>query len=221
MAWRFTHLVEEGELDNTTKGRVIGWIKLAGREQPLQLDLRGNCHYDLAGWRFRLVRVRPEPEWDNDHNNDLTGLAEYQIGEAGDITAAQEISEFDCPIEEFIQRKELGEPPPVYHRRSIYVEWYSGSNGRVVIQSTRFEVERLGQQQFEITDEDLRLLEEENQRKLKELEDQGYFVNETPMGFEFYQVDEDEIEDEQTRRRLEEDIQESLRDDLDDEDENS
>ena len=37
MAWRVADLVIEGEIDNTSKGRVTGWIKLAGREDPATL----------------------------------------------------------------------------------------------------------------------------------------------------------------------------------------
>ncbi len=82
MAWRITDLVVDGELDNTVKGRVTGWLRLAGRDEPVRLELRGNCRADLAGWRFRIVRLEPIPAWAEPV--DLDGFATEQIGEAGD-----------------------------------------------------------------------------------------------------------------------------------------
>jgi len=38
----------------------------------------------------------------------------------------------------------------------LYLEWYSNRNGRVVIQSTRLEVERLGERAFELTEDEWR-----------------------------------------------------------------
>ncbi len=62
MAWRPTEWVLEGELDNTTQGWTIGWIRLQDRDEPLRLKLAGNCHPDLAGWKFRIVRTEPSVE---------------------------------------------------------------------------------------------------------------------------------------------------------------
>jgi len=38
----------------------------------------------------------------------------------------------------------------------LYPEWYSNHNGRVVIESTRLAVERLGERAFELTEEEWR-----------------------------------------------------------------
>lgn len=53
MAWRPAHLVQAGELDNTQLGWTTGWLELDGFEHRLELKLAGNCHPDLAGWKFR------------------------------------------------------------------------------------------------------------------------------------------------------------------------
>ena len=63
MAWRPSDWVLEGELDNTILGWTTGWLKIEGIEKPLQLKLAGNCHPDLAGWKFKIVRTEPIPDW--------------------------------------------------------------------------------------------------------------------------------------------------------------
>ncbi len=39
-------------------------------------------------------------------------------------------------------------------RKSLYLEWYSNANGRVVFQSTCLDVERIGERQFELTEQE-------------------------------------------------------------------
>lgn len=152
MAWRPTSLVLGGELDNTRRGRVTGWIELEGREQPLRLNLNGNCHGDLAGWRFQIVRLEPVPAWEEPST--LQGISTQQTGKVGDITADMTVRYFDCPIEEFLMRRKLGEPVPEEMRKCLYLEWYSSQNGRVVIQCTRLGVNRLGKQAFILSEEE-------------------------------------------------------------------
>jgi hypothetical protein len=191
MAWRITDMVIEGELDNTIKGRVTGWLRLTGLDELVRLELRGNCRPDLAGWRFRIVRQEPVPAW-ADEVVELDGFATEQIGKVGDIMADQILRHFDCPVEELLARIRAGEPPPEDLRPALYLEWYSGANGRVVIQDTRLGVERLGRRAFELTEEDLRLEREEGERHLEELRGQGYIIEETPMGMLFYHEDDAE-----------------------------
>jgi hypothetical protein len=226
MAWRFTDMVIDGELDNTVKGRVVGWLRVQDRAEPLRLDLDGDCHPDLAGWRFRIVRRDPPP-WAE--QVDLDGLATEQIGEAGDITADQTLRHYDCPPDELIARIRAGEPPPTELRKALYLEWYSQRNGRVVIQDTRFTVERLGKRAFELTAEDLRRKDEEAQRKLDELRRDGFVIEETELGVLMYrrnELDEDDPAtsdlqsylDEQSRdidRAVEQSLDESQSDDTD------
>ena len=150
MAWRPVHLVKSGEIDNTQLGWTTGWIELEGFEQPLQLKLIGNCHPDLAGWRFRIHRI--EPEIDLEDRPKYTGISLHQSGHVGDITADQMIKHLTIPAAEFVRRLHAGENPPFQWRKCLYLEWFSNSIGRVVIQSTRLEVERLGERAFELTE---------------------------------------------------------------------
>jgi hypothetical protein len=177
MAWRLQDLVVEGEIDNTTKGIVTGWIQFSDRPDRVRLFLLGDCHPDLAGWRFKIKRRREVPSWAEPA--DSTPLAAEQSGHAGDITADQTIRDSDCPVEELLARMRAGEPPPHIMRKALYLEWYSSRNGRVVIQDTRLGVERLGERAFELTAEDL---PREHGRKTNSALGDGYHVEVISFG---------------------------------------
>lgn len=59
MAWRIADSVIDGELDNTIKGPVTGWLRLLGRDELARLKLRLLfCHEDDAegSWGDGLQR---------------------------------------------------------------------------------------------------------------------------------------------------------------------
>ena len=169
MAWRPTNLVQSGELDNTQCGWTIGWLQIKGVADRLTLKLAGNCHPDLAGWKFRIIRIEAEPEELNgeDDSPDYTGINLDQSGHVGDITADQMIKHHDIPDKELAARLMAGEKPPFTWRNCLYLEWFSNANGRVVIQSTRLEVERIGERAFELTEEQWIEQSRENQHELQ------------------------------------------------------
>lgn len=169
MAWRPERLVKAGELDNTTLGWTVGWLELEGIDQRLQLKLAGNCYPDLAGWRFRIHRVEPEQS-EVDAMPDYSNISLDQSGYVGDITADQMIKHHEIPNDELTSRLMAGEKPPFTWRKCLYLEWYSNTNGRVVIQSTRLEVERIGERAFELTVDQW---EEQAQQNADEL---GHFM---------------------------------------------
>ena len=154
MAWRPEHLVVEGELDNTESGWTTGWIQLEGAAERIELKLAGNCHPDLAGWKFRIIRTDPPLAEDRDEEgSDYSDLNPDQSGCVGDITADQMIKHHDIPVRALLQRLHAGEKPPFTWRKCLYLEWYSNYNGRVVIQSTRLAVQRVGERSFELTEQ--------------------------------------------------------------------
>ncbi len=134
MAFRIHESVVRGELDNTHRGVVTGRVWLVGRDAPLVLELAGNCWRDLAGRRCTFA---------NPHavQGDLSGLSEEQTGEVGDMTASRKVRVPDLPISEWLERKRQGLPAPEHMANSIYLEWYSDQNGRVVIESADYNVE--------------------------------------------------------------------------------
>lgn len=129
MAWRIDKHVVRGLIQNIVPGRVVGTIWLKGLNQPVELNLKGNCYRDLAGARL---------EFKNPHatEGDYSGLDTYQDGSVGDMTASKKVKvirepENDDDIDDSV-------PPLVSWANCLYLEWFSESNGRVLIESVDF-----------------------------------------------------------------------------------
>ena len=167
MAWRPSDWVIEGELDNTTQGWTTGWILIGQPDDPIKLSLKlaGNCHPDLAGWKFKIVRIDPRPDW-AEPLSCLDSFSTNQSGHVGDITADQTLKHFECSTEEFIRRSNLGEPPPTTWRKALYLEWFSHTNGRIVIQSTSLAVERQGERAFQLSDQQWEAQQKQNAEEI-------------------------------------------------------
>ncbi len=168
MAWRLEHLVRAGELDNAQFGWTIGWLELDGFRDRLQLKLAGNCHPDLAGWKFRIQRVMPPlpKDFDGEEPPNYADLCPDQTGHVGDITADQMIKHFDIPDDELARQLQAGQTPAFTWRKCLYLEWFSNRNGRVAIQSTRLEVERIGDRAFELSEEQWSEQQRQNQDEM-------------------------------------------------------
>jgi hypothetical protein len=135
MAWRFEKMVIRGEIDNTVRGSVTGTLWLLGREQPMVLDLDGDAWPDLAGCKLSFENPNPIPQTQYDE-----GLSMIQTGSVGDITASQKLKKLLVPEEEWLkalEEKRFHEVPWVLSN-SLYLEWFSNSNGRIVIQTTDY-----------------------------------------------------------------------------------
>lgn len=134
MAFRIEKAVVRGELCNEERGIVTGRIWLAGRKEPVQLRLRGDCLRDLAGCTVRFSSAHAEPD------PGLSVLAPEQIGVSGEMTASRKVRMPDVSETELIDLLEKGQPVPCRVANCLYLEWYSEENGRVVLESTRFSV---------------------------------------------------------------------------------
>jgi hypothetical protein len=136
MAFRIHDSVVRGEIDNREKGLVRGRIWVEGRVEPVTLELRGNAHPDLAGCLLRfnnpLKRIR---------HLHLDSLDPVQRGTIGDLTASRKVRVFDLPLEEAYSMCKRGEKPPEHMANSLYLEWFSQANGRVVIESADYDLE--------------------------------------------------------------------------------
>ena len=149
MAWRIDKQLVRAELDNRTKGRVVGTLWFEGRAEPVTLDLKGNPWRDLAGHRIVATNPSPKP-------GKLDGFAEHQVGVVGDITASRKVRVPDCPMEEFIAAYKTDRKFTFHMANALYLEWYSEQNGRVVIESSDYKLELDGLPAWEMTDEDER-----------------------------------------------------------------
>ena len=134
MAWRIEEQVLRGEIDNRTPGRVIGKIWLAGRDEAVELDLEGNPWRDLAGHVLKFTNPDAKP-------GDGAQLSAYQQGMVGDMTASRKVRIPDCSMEELMDFYTSNQPFPWHWGNSLYLEWYSQTNGRVVIEAAHYQLE--------------------------------------------------------------------------------
>jgi len=135
MAFRIHDSVVRGEIDNRVKGVVRGKIWVEGRKNPVRLDLKGNAHPDLAG--CKLTFTNPLKRIRHKH---LETLQPLQQGVIGDLTASRKVRVFDIPVEEAYMMCKRGEKPPEHLANCLYLEWFSELNGRVVIESTDYQL---------------------------------------------------------------------------------
>jgi hypothetical protein len=88
----------------------------------------------LAGAKLKFFNPEPSGE-------DAEELVVLQSGVVGDITASRKARVPSCGLEELIALQAVGEEVPEVWKHVLYIEWFSESNGRVVIETTDFELE--------------------------------------------------------------------------------
>ena len=135
MAFRIHDSVVRGEIDNRVKGIVRGKIWVEGRVEPVMLELKGNAWPDLAG--CLLTFINPQKRVPHQH---LDSVHPIQRGTIGDLTASRKVRVFDIPMPEAYLMCKRGEKPPEHMANSLYLEWFSEANGRVVIESADYEL---------------------------------------------------------------------------------
>ncbi len=159
MAWRIDEQVTRGEIDNSERDRVVGRIWFLDRPEPVELDLTGNCWRDLAGRKLEFTN--PEPKF-----TDLGALTAQQIGTVGDITASRKVKVPDIPAEEIGDYYLAKKPFPWHWGNSLYFEWFSESNGRVVIETASFELKIIGEPNWDMSPEEEKFQQLANQKAM-------------------------------------------------------
>lgn len=134
MAWRIEEAVAHGEIDNTVEGRTTGRIWLIGRDEPLILSLDGDCWRDLAGTRLNFENPTPKESCDAD------ALDVDQHGIIGDMTASRKNKVPTVSEEEFHELYQNYQDIPHEWRNTLYLEWFSEINGRVVIETASYQL---------------------------------------------------------------------------------
>ena len=145
MAWRIDEAVVRGEIDNHECGRVTGKIWLFDRSDPVELELKGNCWRDLAGRRLEFSNPNPQA-------GRLEGFVTLQRGVAGDLTASRKVRVPEIPPNQIGEYCRAKKPFPWHWGNSLYLEWHSERNGRVVIESAAFELKIVGEAAWEMTE---------------------------------------------------------------------
>ena len=134
MAWRIEDAVDHGEIDNTVEGHTTGRIWLAGRDEPLILSLDGDCWRDLAGTRLQFDNPTPQT------TPDAEALDVDQAGIVGDMTASRKNKVPTVSEEEFNELYHNQLDIPYEWRNTLYLEWFSEINGRVVIETSAYKL---------------------------------------------------------------------------------
>lgn len=150
MALRLSQSIVRGELDNRERGRVRGSIWLIGRDEPVRLELEGNCLRDLAGCTVRFSN--PEARIAPDERTDV--LRADQSGVAGEMTVSRKVRVLDVPLEEASRIAKAGGVVPEHKANALYLEWFSERNGRVVIESADFKIDEVSPHAWRLSEKD-------------------------------------------------------------------
>jgi hypothetical protein len=175
MAFRIHDSVVRGEIDNRVKGIVRGRVWVVGRNEPVVLELKGNAWPDLAG--CLLTFKNPLKPFAHQH---LESLKPLQTGQIGDITASRKVRVMEIPMPEAYLMKKRGEHVPEHLANCLYIEWFSVENGRVVIESTDYELE-MSPPEWRLTPE------EEAERAKLAAEGMGWFMGKLTEAIEQHQ----------------------------------
>lgn len=154
MAWRIDEAVIRGEIDNRVRGRVTGRIWFVGKEAPVELDLAGDAWRDLAGRRLEFVNPQPKA---------LDLLERFplrQTGVIGDCTASRKVKVPDIPMDQIGEYYAAKKKWTWHWGNCLYLEWFSPTNGRVVIESVSYQMTVSSDIAWEMTE-----AEEEQQRR--------------------------------------------------------
>jgi hypothetical protein len=101
----------------------------------LELELKGNAAPDLAGCLLTFENPGEKVPLPGDAE-----LEQVQSGTIGDLTASRKVRVLDMPVIEAYTRRKKGLPVPEHMANCLYLEWYSASNGRVVIESAGYKL---------------------------------------------------------------------------------
>jgi hypothetical protein len=135
MAWRIEQAVVRGLIDNVKPGRTVGRIWLVNQERPLELELEGNCWRDIAG--TCLIFRNPQP----DYSLVPPQISHPQVGVVGDMTASRKMRVFTPGS---------GTENATWQNH-LSLEWFDSVNGRVLIETSQFELE-FTQRHWQLTD---------------------------------------------------------------------
>jgi hypothetical protein len=164
MAWRIDEAVIRGEIDNRERGRVTGRIWLVGREEPVELELAGNAWRDLAGRRLEFVNPEPKAV------ELVLRMGRRQTGVVGDFTASRKVKVPEVSMEELMELYKQRKPFPWHWGNSVYLEWFSTANGRVVVESASYRLTIDPEAAWEMSEK-----EEEAQRRANAEAMGGFF----------------------------------------------
>lgn len=147
MAFRIDKAIIRGWIDNTTPGITRGGLEIMGMERPLKILLRGNCWRDLAGTRIEFKNPNPVLQEDV-----VKGLNPLQRGVVGDMTASKRIKAPYLTQEQIEELEMDAKDIQFGWKNALSIEWYSLVNGRVMLETTQYEMS-ISTHQWELDEE--------------------------------------------------------------------
>jgi hypothetical protein len=157
MAIRIDKSIVRGELSNEVRGLVTGLIWVVGRTDPLRLRLTGDCLRDLAGCSVKFENPDPVAE------PTAEVISGEQVGNVGDMTASRRLKLPTVTEEELHELVRMRQEVPSVLANTLYLEWFSEKNGRVVIESCGCRT-KVSEPAWNMTEEEERSQEAESQR---------------------------------------------------------
>ena len=129
MAWRIEENVLRGEIDNRVRGCITARLWFCGHENtPMNILLQGDAEPDLHGRRIMFINPNAKPGMPE-------GLRLEQRGQAGHITASRKVKIPDVPLDRIGEYYKSGKELPCHWGNVLHFEWFSETNGRVVIEA--------------------------------------------------------------------------------------
>jgi hypothetical protein len=129
MAWRIEKHVSRGEIDNRIRGRITARLWFCGDEEtPMEIRLTGDAQPDLHGRFLTFANPGAKPGRPG-------GLSLRQRGAAGHITASRKVRIPDVPLERIGEYHKTGRPLPCHWGNVLHFEWFSETDGRIVIEA--------------------------------------------------------------------------------------
>ncbi|MFK5922149.1 MAG: hypothetical protein QM496_08205 [Verrucomicrobiota bacterium] len=135
MAIRLGNYVRSGFIDNSTRGRITGELKIKGLDEPVMIDVKGNAHPDMAG--CVLSFNNPQADLIDPALADI--LRQVHKGFAGDISASQKRKVPKSLLDS--SAASTFDPSDFVLCNTLYLEWYDYYNGRVVIEGVGYQWE--------------------------------------------------------------------------------
>lgn len=144
MAYHLDKSIVKGWIENTSPGITKGALEILGVTRPIKLILRGNCWRDLAGTRIDFTNPDPKPQ-----PKIAEAIHYLQRGVVGDITASRKNRIPSIPEDEIHDYLEKKLPIPSTWKNTLYIEWFSLVNGRIVIETSNFDI-KISTHQWEL-----------------------------------------------------------------------
>lgn len=151
-----------GELRNTRRNSVFGWIEFAP-DYGIGLDLSGNLDEELEGKHIRFATPNKpetggnetEPDLEEEFPEDVECLSDRQIGVVGTARLSRRWVP-TIPIADFAKLESQKQKENLREEVILLLEWYS-QNGRVVAEIRDVEVEYVTEEdepgeQFDVDD---------------------------------------------------------------------